>query len=116
MQNRPVLSLAASALASVGASLCCVVPLVFVMAGLGGSWLSTLRVFEPYRPVFMIAAVGALAIGYWQIFKAPAACAAGDECAVPAVQRRRKTGFRIVAAVVLGLLVSPYVIAYLGES
>jgi mercuric ion transport protein len=116
MQNRSVVSLAASVVASVGASVCCVVPLVFVMAGLGGSWLSTLRVLEPYRPVFMVVAIGALAIGYWQIFKAPAACAPGDQCAAPTVQRSRKIGFWIVSVVVLALLASPYVIAYLSES
>ncbi len=114
MQNHSVLSLAASVLASVGASLCCVVPLVFVMAGLGGSWLSTLRVLEPYRPVFMVVAIGALAIGYWQIFRARAACAPGDQCAAPTVQRGRKIGFWIVSSLVLGLLVSPYLIGYLG--
>jgi mercuric ion transport protein len=84
------------------------------MAGVGGSWLSTLRVLEPYRPVFVAVAVAALALGYWQIFKAPAACAPGDRCAAPPVQRRRKIGFWIVSLLVLGLLASPYLIGYLG--
>ena len=40
----------ASAFAAVGASLCCVAPLVLVSLGLGGAWLSTLTQLEPYRP------------------------------------------------------------------
>jgi len=41
----------ASVLAGIGASLCCVAPLVLLSLGLGGAWVSNLTVFEPVRPV-----------------------------------------------------------------
>lgn len=44
-------SLSASAAATIAASLCCVGPLVLVILGIGGAWISNLRVLEPWRPL-----------------------------------------------------------------
>ena len=49
----PKQTLIASVLAGIGASLCCVAPLVLLSLGLGGAWVATLTAFEPMRPVFM---------------------------------------------------------------
>lgn len=108
MQDRSMLALGASVLAGLGASVCCVLPLVLVMAGLGGSWLATLKVLEPYRPIFVAAAVVALFFAYRQIFRKAEVCEPGQACAEPRVQRRRKTVFWSVATVVVGLLTFPY--------
>ena len=44
-------SLAAGALAAIGASICCVGPLVLLLMGIG--WVATLAALEPMRPFFM---------------------------------------------------------------
>jgi mercuric ion transport protein len=44
-----------SAAAAIGASLCCVVPLVLVSLGISGAWLASLTALEPYRPLFAMA-------------------------------------------------------------
>ncbi|MGH8561792.1 MAG: mercuric transporter MerT family protein [Nevskiales bacterium] len=49
-------------------------------------------------------------MAYWQIFRAEAACAPGEVCAEPRVQRRRKTLFWTVTTFVTALLLSPYLI------
>lgn len=108
MQDRSSLSLAASVVAGLGASACCVLPLVLVMAGLGGSWLATFRAFEPYRPIFVAAAVIALFFAWRAIFRTAEVCAPGQACAEPRVQRRRKAVFWVVATVVVGLLTFPH--------
>lgn len=108
MQDRSNLSLAASVVAGLGASVCCVLPLVLVMAGLGGSWLATFRAFEPYRPIFVVAAVVALYFAYRGIFRKAEVCEPSQACADPRVQQRRKTVFWVVATVVVGLLTFPY--------
>lgn len=108
MQDRSNLSLAASVVAGLGASVCCVLPLVLVMAGLGGSWLSTLTALAPYRPIFVVAAVAALFFAYRGIFNQTEVCEPGQACADPRVQRRRKVAFWVVATVVVGLLTFPY--------
>lgn len=108
MKDRSNLSLAASVLAGVGASVCCVLPLVLVLAGVGGSWLSTLRAFEPYRPIFVAAALVALGFAWHGIFRRAAVCEPGQVCADPQVLRRRKAIFIVVATIVLALLTFPY--------
>lgn len=108
MQDRSNLSLAASVVASLGASVCCVLPLALVMAGLGGSWLATLKVVEPYRPIFVAAAVIALCFAWRGIFRTAAVCEPGQACADPRAQRRRQRLFWGVATLVVGLLTFPY--------
>src|SRR2546430_1158126 len=46
-------SLLAAILAGIGASLCCVVPLLLLALGIGGAWIANLTALEPYRPVFI---------------------------------------------------------------
>lgn len=108
MPHRSTVSLTASVMAGFGASLCCVLPLVLVLAGVGGSWLATLRAFEPYRPIFIAAALIALAFAWHGIFRRAQDCAPGEVCAAPEVQRRRKRVFWIVAVAVIALLAFPY--------
>lgn len=78
------------------------------MAGLGGSWLATLKVLEQFRPIFVAAAVLALFFVWRGIFRTTEVCEPGQACADPRVQRRRKAVFWVVAAMVIGLLTFPY--------
>ncbi len=107
--DRSAVSIGASVVASIGASLCCVVPLVLVTAGLGGAWLSALHGFAPYRPVFVLIALAALGLAYWQLFpRTDPQCEPDQACADPGVQRRRKAVFWTVAIAVAALLAFPY--------
>jgi mercuric ion transport protein len=97
----------ASALAAVGASLCCVVPLVLVTLGIGGAWISTLTRLEPLRPGFVVATLGLLAMAWRKLSRQPVKCEPGQACANPTVQRRQRLIFWLVAAPVLLLLAFP---------
>lgn|ERR1017187_572281 len=46
-------SLIAGAVAAVGASVCCVGPLILLMLGVGGTWVGSLTAMEPFRPLFI---------------------------------------------------------------
>ena len=101
--------LALAGAAGIFGSLCCVGPLVAVSLGLGGGVAGTLVAFEPYRPLFIAIALGALGYSGWKIYRRPAAaCAPGEVCAVPAVNRMYKVVFWIVTLAVLLLLAAPY--------
>jgi mercuric ion transport protein len=101
--------LALAGAAGILGSLCCVGPLVAVSLGLGGGVAGTLVAFEPYRPLFIAIALGALGYAGWKIHRKPAtACAPGEICAVPGVNRIYKGVFWIVTIAVLALLAAPY--------
>jgi mercuric ion transport protein len=100
--------LAAGGLAGVLASVCCVGPLVLVLAGIGGAWASLLTSFEPYRLAFLAAAAAALVLAWRRIHRPAAACAPGEPCALPAVRRGQKIAFWSLASLVVLSGASPY--------
>ena len=100
--------LAGGVLAAVGASLCCVVPLVFVALGIGGAWLAELQWFEPYRPYFIALTLLSLGLGFRALYIKPRQCAPGDACAVPATRRRQRALFWSVTVMLLVLIAIPW--------
>lgn len=102
------IALTAGGIAALLVGACCVAPLVLVSVGLGGAWLANFQLFEPYRPLFIALALAALGFAGWRIYRPAAECAPGDICAVPRIRRGYKTGFWIVAALLVGMLAFPY--------
>ncbi|MBU9608210.1 mercuric ion transporter MerT [Burkholderia multivorans] len=96
-------------LAAILASTCCLGPLVLITLGVSGAWISNLTVLEPYRPIFIGAAVVALFFAYRRIWRAPAACEPGQACALPQVKRSYKALFWIVVMLVIVALGFPLV-------
>ena len=103
-------ALAAGGIAAVLASTCCLGPLVLVALGFSGAWIGNLTVLEPYRPIFISAAMIALFFAWRSIFRPDHECNPGEVCAVPEVRTAYKVIFGIVAALVLVALVFPYVV------
>lgn len=66
-------ALATGGLAAILASTCCLGPLVLVTLGFSGAWIGSLTVLEPYRPIFLGAALVALFFAYRRIFRAASA-------------------------------------------
>ena len=108
------LPLVGGVIAGIGASLCCVGPLVVLALGMGGAWVSSLTALEPYRPLFVVLAAAALAAAYWQIFIRPRRVECCDEkiCSRPAVKGGYRLGFWLVAAFVSLSVTSPYLIPF----
>lgn len=101
-------SLIAGALAAIGASACCVGPLVLLALGLGGSWVGSLTAMEPYRPVFIGLTLLFLGLAFRKLYLAPQVCAPGTPCADPRALRRYRLTFWIVAVLLFGLLATPW--------
>lgn len=102
--------LALGGLAAILASTCCLGPLILVALGFSGAWIGNLTVLEPYRPLFIGAALAALFFAWRQIFRRPHACEAEDICAMPRVKAAYKVIFWIVAALVLVAVTFPYIV------
>lgn len=67
-------------LAAILASACCLGPLVLIALGFSGAWIGNLTVLEPYRPIFIGAALVALFFAWRRIYRPAQACKPGDVC------------------------------------
>ena len=103
-------ALFAGGLAAILASTCCLGPLVLITLGFSGAWISNLTVLEPYRPIFIGAALVALFLAWRRIWRPATACKPGEVCAVPQVKTTYKLLFCGVAVLVLVALGFPYVL------
>ncbi len=84
------------------ASSCCIVPLAFVMLGIGGAWMSHLTALEPYKPYFIGVTLVMLGAGFWHVYIRPRrACEAGSYCADPRSGRISKTLLWVATLIVL---------------
>jgi mercuric ion transport protein len=103
-------SLVAGVAAAIGASVCCVGPLVLLALGISGAWIGNLTALEPYRPIFIGLTVLFLGLAFRKLYLVPGACTSGNDCAEPRVIRRQRLTFWTVAALLLGLLLVPVVV------
>ncbi len=98
----------AAVIAAIGASLCCIGPLVLLALGIGGTWISTLTALEPYRPVFIGVTLIFLGLAFRKLYLAPQQCTSGDACAVSTTRRNQRIIFWVVGALIIALLTFPY--------
>ncbi len=78
-------------LGALGASACCVLPLVLFSLGISGAWIGNLTALAPYKPIFVVITFGFLGYGYWLVYRKPEACDDGAACAQPLPNRFVKT-------------------------
>lgn len=103
--------LVAGGIAAILASVCCLGPLLLLALGVSGAWIGNLTVLEPYRPIFIGAALVALFFAYRGIFRPTQACNPVEVCAAPQVKAAYKIIFWIVAALVGTALAFPYILS-----
>ena len=99
----------AGGLAAILASTCCLGPLILVALGFSGAWIGNLTALEPYRPIFIGAALVAMFFAWRRIFRPAQTCTPGEICAIPQVRTAYQLIFWIVAVLVLVALGFPYV-------
>lgn len=97
--------------AAIAASACCTIPFLLFTLGISGAWIGNLTALHPYKPWFVLLALGFLIGGFIKIyFKPKAACTTGSYCANPSSDRFIKITLWI-AAILIGLaLVFPYLL------
>jgi mercuric ion transport protein len=97
-------------IAAILASTCCLGPLVLVTLGFSGAWIANAAALEPYRPLFIGAALLAQYFAWRRIFRPRQLCQPGEVCAIPQVRRTYKVIFWVVSALLLVALAFPYVL------
>ena len=98
----------ASVLAGIGASLCCVAPLVLLSLGIGGAWVATLTAFEPLRPIFLGVAALFIGLSFHKLYLTAPSCETGKPCADEKIIRKQRLIFWSVTIPLLGLLAFPW--------
>lgn len=101
-------SLLAGVLAAIGASVCCVGPLVLLTLGIGGAWIANLTALEPLRAWFIAATLLFLGLAFRRLYLQPQVCEPGAKCAEPIVLKRQRLMFWVVSLALLALLSVPW--------
>jgi len=122
--NKPSWLGLGAVIAAIGASVCCVGPLLLLSLGIGGAWISTLTSMESVRPLFIMLTLIFIALGFRKLYLTPSQCeedetsatapcvalppASMQSCAISGVQRRQRMLFWIGSAFILLLLSFPW--------
>jgi mercuric ion transport protein len=69
-----------------------------------------LTVLEPFRPLFIGAALFALFLAYRRIFRPARACKPGEVCALPEVQKLYKGLFWLILFLITIAVLFPYIL------
>jgi len=104
-RGEPLLA-AAAVLSAMAASSCCVLPLLFVSAGVSGAWLGTLTSLAPYQPIFLVLSVTFLGAGFWSVYGRREVACSGTKCSSPAVKTALWTGVAVKAALWAGAAIA----------
>lgn len=100
-------SLFAGVIAAIGASVCCVAPLVLLALGISGAWVGNLTAMESYRPIFIGLTLLFLWLTFRKLYLVPQACKLGTPCSDPRTIKRQRLTFWIVTVLLIGLLAVP---------
>ena len=90
---------------------CCVFPVA--LSFLGASGLAFASALLPYRPYFIVLTFISLGTAFYFTYRPQRNCAPDEVCAAPQVRRVQMIAFWVVTALVLILLVFPYLIPFL---
>lgn len=113
-QRRTGWAAAGGMLGAIGASSCCILPLVLFSLGAGGAWIGNLTALSPYQPIFIAVTLGFLGYGFYAVYWKPRkACAGGAACARPLPNRIVKSALWAATVLIAAAAVFPYVAPWL---
>ena len=95
-------------LASIGASACCVGPLLLLSMGIGGAWIGNLTALERYRPVFIVLVIVFLGLAFRQLYFVKQSCASEANCVADRTLNAQRVIFWIAAPLLFGLVAVPW--------
>lgn len=100
-------------LTAIGASLCCIGPILTLVFGIGVFGAAT--IFATARPYLLVAAVAALAFSFYQLYLRREACAPDQACSSKAPARVARLAFWTASVAVLIFALTPYYVATLAR-
>lgn len=90
----------ASIVAALAASMCCVLPIAFVLLGVGVAGAAAF--FAAWRPLLLAITFALLGVGFYFSYRKPQeACRPGSDCELPTAGTRRRWLWIATAFVIL---------------
>ena len=112
--DRTTLASAGSVLAAVGASACCVVPLVLLSFGVTGAWLANFNALYPYRPYLIGITLALLLARYVWVYRNRRECREkGTVCRAAFSSRFNKATVWVSTALIATAIGLPYAAPWL---
>ncbi|MDO6445663.1 mercuric transporter MerT family protein [Colwellia sp. 1_MG-2023] len=109
----PNRSLLLAIVAGLGASACCIGPLLLLSLGIGGAWVGNLTAMEPYSGYFTVITLIILGVVFYKLYIAPQKCEDGSICANPKVLKNQRIMFWIVSIILIVMMSFPYYAEYI---
>ena len=109
----PNRSLLLAIVAGLGASACCIGPLLLLSLGIGGAWVGNLTAMEPYSGYFTVITFIILGVVFYKLYIAPQKCEDGSICANPKVFKNQRIMFWIVSIILIVMMSFPYYAEYI---
>ena len=106
-------SLLLAILAGIGASACCIGPLLLLSLGIGGAWVGNLTAMEPYSGYFTAITFVILAVVFYKLYLTPQQCESDAVCANPKVLKNQRIIFWLVNIMLLAMVSFPYYAEYI---
>ena len=97
--------------AAIASSLCCVLPLVAVLFGVGA--FGAASAFDTLRPYLLVLAFTALAFSFYRIYFRREECAEGEACATKPVNKINQLFLWVGLLVISAFALAPYYTGYL---
>ena len=115
MSNSPTSnrSLTLAVVAGLGASACCIGPLLLLSLGLGGAWVGNLTAMEPYSGYFTAIAFIILCVVFHKLYIAPKQCDEGAVCVDPKVLKNQRIIFWLTTILLIAMVSFPYYADYI---
>jgi len=107
--NKPLILAIFSA---IGASACCIGPLLLLSLGIGGAWMSNLTAMEPYSPYLTAITLILLVVVFRKLYLLPQSCKEGSDCAIPKVIKNQRLIFWVVSVILIAMVTFPYYAGY----
>jgi copper chaperone CopZ len=112
--GRTRLFVAGSLVAAIAASLCCILPIVFAIAGV--SIVGASALFAAWRPYLLGATFALLGLGFYFAYRpSRVQCAPGSACAIPTKKHRGRAALWISSGAVVLFAAFPYYSGPLAE-
>ncbi len=97
--------------AAIASSLCCVLPLVAVLFGVGA--FGAASAFETLRPYLLVLAFTALTFSFYRVYFCRKECAEGQSCATKPVNKINQVFLWVGVLVISAFALAPYYTGYL---